>query len=65
MKISEDIFGSIQDAISEALDITKNEITINSSINEYSNWDSHGYVAVIISLSKKFDCSRKSRNSIK
>jgi acyl carrier protein len=48
------VFGTIQEAIADALKIEKNDISIDKKVADFSNWDSLGFVTVIMNLSEKF-----------
>jgi len=52
--MNEDLFQGIREAIADALEIEKNDITMDKKILDFANWDSLGFVKVIMSLSKKF-----------
>ena len=49
-----DVFGNIQEAVADALKIEKNDISIDKTVADFSNWDSLGFVTVIMNLSEKF-----------
>ncbi len=48
------MFGIIQEAIAGALKIEKSDISIDNKVADFSNWDSLGFVTIIMSLSEKF-----------
>jgi len=53
-ELDKNMFGTMQEAIAEALRIEKSDISIDKKVSDFSNWDSLGFVTVIISLSEKF-----------
>ena len=53
-ELDKNIFATMQQAIADALKIEKDDISIDKKVADFSNWDSLGFVTVIISLSEKF-----------
>ena len=53
-ELDKNIFATMQQAIADALKIEKDDISIDKKVADFSNWDSLGFVSVIISLSEKF-----------
>jgi len=47
------VLNKVGEAITEALEIDRKDISIDSQVSDFSNWDSLGWIKVIMSLQGK------------